>query len=455
MLRNLALFLVVVLCLVPNLALGQIGIQKRATPSSPGLNRERGLAILLNIKEAIEERYYDKTYNGIDLDARFKSAAERIRKLDANWQIYRVIAQVVLDFDDSHTIFYPPERLKRVQYGFSLQMIGETCYVVDVKKGSDAESKGLKVGDVVNRIGSFRPDRSNLWKINYLYYSVDPQEVLKLSVLGADNTPKDVEIKAAFRSEEENELEARKRRKAKLDDPYKCRELNTETIACKLRTFAVGTDRIDKLMKEVSGYKKMILDLRGNDGGYVKTEQYLTGFFFDRDVKIGDLVSRGKTSERLAKPQKNGGFKGELVVLIDSDSRSAAEVFARVIQIEKRGQIVGDVSSGMVMTSQFHSLTTVRPGKPDFEFSVFGLNLTIADLIMSDGNRLEKVGVVPDHPLGPTRTGLANGADPVLAFAAGLLKVKITPEEAGKFYFLTTKPEGGDDETTTDDENKS
>lgn len=447
MLRSkLFLFLILLLCLAPISTIGQPGGIKRVpVPSSPGANRQNGLSILYNIKKAIEIDYYDKTYHGIDLDAKFDTAAERIKKLDANWQIYRVIAQLIMDFDDSHTKFYPPERVRRVEYGFSLQMIAKTCYVVDVKKGSDAEAKGLKVGDVVVGVGSFVPSREILWKINYLYYELDPQQSLKISVLGPDNAPRDIEIKAAFRSVAEQNKEALKRRKEKLDDPYKCQAINTETVACKLRTFSVGSGVIDKMMKEVLKYKNLVLDLRGNSGGYVKTEAYLTGYFFDRDVKIGDFITRNKSSERFAKSQKADAFKGELVVLIDSDSASAAEVFARVIQLEKRGKVVGDVSSGMVMTSRFHSMTTVRPGQQDFEFSVFGLNLTFADLVMSDGKRLEKIGVIPDHAVGPTREALVKGNDPILAFAAGLLKAGLTPEDAGKFYFITTKPEDDDD----------
>lgn len=452
-LRKLFLFLALFLCLVPGSGLGQ-GIREEGAPSSPGLNRERGLAMLLNIKDALELRYYDKTYRGIDLDAKFKTAEERIKKLDANWQIYRVIGQLIMDLNDSHTVFIPPARVKRVEYGFALQMIGKTCYVVEVKKGSDAEAKGLKVGDVVRAVGSFTPARDTLWKINYLYYSLDPQEVLKISVLGPDQSAKELEIKAAFRSVEERRKEIEQRRKERRENSFRCQAINQETITCKLLTFSVDEKFIDRMMKEVAGYKKFILDLRGNGGGLVKTEMYLTGYFFDHDVKIGDFITRNKKSERMAKTQKANAFMGELAVLIDNNSASASEVFARVIQLEQRGKVVGDVSAGKVMTGQFFRLTTVRPRQPDFEISIFGLGITIGDLIMSDGKRLEGVGVIPDHPIGPTRKALIEGNDPVLAFAAGLLKANLTSEQAGKFYFITRKPEDAADDSETGDGGK-
>src|SRR5205085_968323 len=105
-----------------------------------------------------------------------------------------------------------------------------------------------------------------------------------------------------------------------------------------------------KMIAEIGTHKKLILDLRGNGGGYVKTEEYLTGYFFDHDVKIATFMMRNQTRERIAKSQKEKAFKGDLIVLIDSNSASASEVFSRVIQIEKRGKIVGDVSAGAVMT---------------------------------------------------------------------------------------------------------
>ena len=176
-------------------------------------------------------------------------------------------------------------------------------------------------------------------------------------------------------------------------------------------------------------------------------EEYLSGHFFDRELKIADMITRKKTEVRMAKPVKDRQFKGELIILVDSNSASASEVFARLIQIEKRGKIVGDVSAGAVMTSYNMGLAIER-GPSGFQtFTPYGLNVTVADLIMSDGNRLENVGVVPDHPVGPSARALANRSDPVLAFAAGLLGEKISPEDAGRLEFLFKRAEDEDEET--------
>jgi C-terminal processing protease CtpA/Prc len=155
---------------------------------------------------------------------------------------------------------------------------------------------------------------------------------------------------------------------------------------------------------------------------------------------------RQKIKERTAKPLKDKTYKGELVVLIDSNSASASEVFARVVQLEKRGKVVGDVSAGAVMTSISLGMANVRGPESLLTFSVYGISVTIADLIMADGKRLENAGVIPDYLVGPTGTALFAKTDPVLSYAASLFGAKISAEEAGQFYFITSKPEGDDDD---------
>lgn len=123
-------------------AVAQIRIDEVVGKSRPGLNRDRGIGMLKRVKEALETFYYDKNYRGIDIDAKFKEASEKIKTLDTNAQIFRVIASLLMEFNDSHTRFYPPGRSNRVEYGFSMQMIGDQAVIIDVKKGSDAEKRG-------------------------------------------------------------------------------------------------------------------------------------------------------------------------------------------------------------------------------------------------------------------------------------------------------------------------
>ena len=414
-------------------------------------NREMGLAMLGEMKKILEEYYYDPHYHGIDLKARFKVAEDRIKTLNYNWQVLRVLAQVLLDFNDSHTSFIPPPRTDYFQYGFSFQMIGEKCFVTNVKKGSDAEKRGLSVGDQVLAIGKYSPTRDNLWKIMYLLYRLDPVNTVDLKIKNLSGEEKQLTVTARTMTEKEYKEERKKHKDDEAAKPFKCQEISLEVIACKLYTFMADKGQIDKMMKQVNQHSKFILDLRGNGGGLVSTDEYLIGYLFDHDVKIADVVTRQKTEIHMAHNKGDKAFKGELVVLIDSKSASASEVLARVVQLERRGKIIGDVSRGAVMTSITQGLFGKLSGFEYAAITYTGMSVTIADLIMKDGSRIEGVGVIPDEAIGPTGFALAHGSDPILSYAATKLGAKLTPEQAGQFYFITEKPEGEGEQSETED----
>lgn len=117
------------------------------------------------------------------------------------------------------------------------------------------------------------------------------------------------------------------------------------------------------------------------------------------------------------------------MVLVDSKSGSAAEIFARVVQIEKRGVVIGDRTAGAVMQSRTFGR---QMGLDTVIF--YGVSVTNADVIMADGKSLEGVGVTPDELLLPTAADLAAKRDPVLTRAAAMAGFELPPDKAGAMF---------------------
>jgi carboxyl-terminal processing protease len=133
----------------------------------------------------------------------------------------------------------------------------------------------------------------------------------------------------------------------------------------------------------------------------------------------------------MAKGHGDQIFKGQLVVLVDGESASAAELFARLVQLEKRGTVIGDRSAGADMQSLTYPL---QLGVDKVIY--YGVNITRADVIMADGQSLEHVGIMPDELILPTAADMAAGRDPVLARATALVGIKLDPEKASTFFPL-------------------
>jgi C-terminal processing protease CtpA/Prc len=97
--------------------------------------------------------------------------------------------------------------------------------------------------------------------------------------------------------------------------------------------------------------------------------------------------------------------------------------------LQLRGaKVVGDATPGLVRGSE-----TKRHAAGDGEYKVlYGVQVTLFDIAMGDGTRLEGRGVRPDLLSLPTSDDLERGADPVLAKAAASLGVSLDPLRAGR-----------------------
>jgi C-terminal processing protease CtpA/Prc len=404
-------------------------------------DRNRGRAMLALVRDYLKEFYYDTAYHGMDLEARFKAAEAKIGEAQTLSQVLGVIAQAVTELNDSHTFFIPPPRPVDVDYGWKMQAIGDAVYVTAVKPGSDAEAQGLKPGDEVLSVDGFRPTRPTLWKMEYNYAVLRPQPGKRVVVRSPDGTQRELALKAKVEKLDKavnlvqvfNEYEEERDDEKKLPRFYQQGDGADAVFIWKLREFGFSDSRVDETISQARKGKGLVLDLRGNPGGAVKTLQRMLSYIFERDVKIGEMKERKKSKQLVAKTR--GGekvFKGQLVVLVDGGSGSAAELFARIVQLEKRGTVVGDRTAGAVMVSN------VRPGLlgdvSSGNMIPYGLSVTIADILLSDGQSLEHVGVTPDVLLLPTAADLRDRRDPVLARAVELAGGRISPEKAGLLF---------------------
>jgi C-terminal processing protease CtpA/Prc len=427
-----ATVLIAGLCLIAPRAL-------QSALAQPDLNfeRERGRVILRTIKDDLKKNYYDTGYHGMDVEARFSAADAKMKEAASVGQIFGIIAQALIDLNDSHTFFLPPGRANRTEYGWQMQAFGDKVFVSAVKPGSDAEKKGLKTGDQILSVGGYEPTREELWKLVYMFYTLRPQPGLRILLRSPDGQQRQLDVMAKVKQgklvkdltgQDINDLI----REAEDEDRLNRQrfvEASDKLLIWKMPDFAIEGGEVDVMMGKARKREALILDLRGNPGGYVKTLEWFAGYFFDKEIKIADLKGRKEMKPQKSKPHGDRQFKGKLVVLVDSKSGSAAEIFARVIQLEKRGAVIGDRTAGAVMQSRTfdHQI-----GMDTVVF--FGASVTNADVIMSDGKSLEGVGVTPDELLLPTAADLAAKRDPVLARAASMVGFELPHDKAGAMF---------------------
>jgi C-terminal processing protease CtpA/Prc len=398
-------------------------------------DRDRAIDMLRTIKSDVKKNYYDTKFHGLDVEARFHEAEQKISSAPSMNYALADIAGALDALNDSHTFFLPPPRPYTHTYGWRMEAIGETgCFVTAVKPGSDASSKGVKVGDEVMEINGHPTAREYLWKMQYLYDVLRPQPGLRVVFRSPDGTTRQVDTMAKMTSKKRlvdfTDIFDFIRQEENAEWLTRARyvELPSGVTVWKLPDFDFSPDHADNILGKMHSNEALILDLRGNPGGRVDALERFIGGLIDHEIKIADRVGRKSLKPQMAKPHGKV-FSGKLIVLVDSQSASAAEIFARVMQLEDRGKVVGDRSSGSVM----ESLGYQHEAGADI-VAEYGASITEADVFMKDGKSLEKVGVTPDVLVLPTGADLAAGRDPAMARALELAGVKMSPEQAGKFF---------------------
>lgn len=428
-------------------------------------DRKLPMEVLHWVQESVDKSYYDPMFRGMDMNARFRQAEAKIQAATSYGDAMESVQWALQGLHDSQTYLIPPPQPYEFNHGFDFQFYGNECFITKVKPGSDAEKQGLKAGDKLLAINQQRLVRSEFQELRRSLYLIAPRAEMHLTVVPmGEKSAKELTTRAEIH-ELPARLDSDSTRDSGFDLKWKLRKAQSEFYYARPRSYELGDVMVWKqptftnavsllvapteplpplgvkansILEKSRKSRALVLDLRGNHGGRFTGLQWLVGGMFDHEVLICDVLSRGNRNPESAKAVGKHPFKGMLIVLVDSETSSEAEVFARFVQLEKRGFVIGDQTSGRMKITVpfFHQgflagSTRVAPRLAG-ETLEYGVMLSTGEVMMKDGKNLDRIGVTPDLKLLPTPEDLAAGRDPALSMAISLAGHKIDPEQAGE-----------------------
>jgi carboxyl-terminal processing protease len=186
-----------------------------------------------------------------------------------------------------------------------------------------------------------------------------------------------------------------------------------------LKVSQFSTDTVPLAQKAAQEFKAkrvraVILDLRGDPGGYLNAAVGLSSLWLD-DGKTVVQERRGGTVVDTETADGDNILKGlPTVVLIDGGSASASEITAGALHDNDAAQLVGEKSFGKGSVQQVEKL-------PDGS----ELKVTIARWYTPDGKNIDKQGIKPDVSVSGDGVNIAEGKDPQKDKAAQILQAKL------------------------------
>ena len=169
--------------------------------------------------------------------------------------------------------------------------------------------------------------------------------------------------------------------------------------------------KVQKIAQEFSkkGVNKVILDLRGNGGGYVSAAQDLLSLWLDNEpvliqksLHFGDSISRTSSGKAILKDTKT-------IVLVNGSTASASEITAGALQDYKKATIVGETTYGKGVVQQLFDLSKGTT-----------LKVTTAEWYTPNERSINKTGITPDIEVERSYEDINTMKDPQLEKAKEL-----------------------------------
>jgi carboxyl-terminal processing protease len=287
----------------------------------------------------------------------------------------------------------------------SCSAIGNGCELAVVKPipGSPAESQGVLAGDIIVSVDGTSLDGKTLDQATSLIRG-DVGTSVTIGLLRDGRSISISIVRAVF-----NQPEITTRTLANGKVAYIAISGVNDVAASQFHdALAAALD---------AGQTSIVLDLRGNPGGYVESAEKIASEFIPDGALAYQQDSAGNQSSVDATP---GGLATDpsikVVVLVDGNTASAAEIIAGALQARHRGILIGSKTFGKGVVQAWLPL-------PD---NFGGIHLTVARWLTPDKVWIQGTGLQPDVPVDTSNARA--GTDPVLD--AALTNLGFAPEPA-------------------------
>lgn len=323
-------------------------------------------------------------------------------------KVWGAIQGLTNSLGDPYTVFMPPSEAEMFAddikgnfsgVGMEIGIQDEVLTVIAPLKETPAERAGIKSGDKIIKIDSTETKD----------FSTD--KAVKM-IRGKRGTP----VKLTILREGEKELLEITIVRDNINIPTIKTEVKEDVFIISLYSFSANSsDLFRNALREFveSGKTKLILDLRGNPGGYMEAAIDMASWFLPAGKVLVTENYGINGGEKIHRSRGYNVFNDNLkfAILVDGGSASASEILAGALQEHNIAKLVGSKTFGKGSVQELISIT------PDTS-----LKITVARWFTPNGKSISKSGLEPDYDVKITKKDFENKNDPQLEKAIEILK---------------------------------
>jgi carboxyl-terminal processing protease len=373
--------------------------------------------------QTVYEKHFDPTFGGIDWRKVHDRYKPQISAAKSNSEFFSITNKMLFELNLSHLLVISPDDLKRYMpvlfaegtIGVDIRLIDHNAVITRIKSGSPGAQAGLGLGYIILSIDGkpieqiikdseafLIPPFNSYNRLNNITNIImghiyGPPDTL-MSIVYLDENGKTHEKTLTRKSRGQGKIISEAMPPFFIDFQVKHLENNIGYIWFNHFAEPVGV-KFSTAIKSMSDSPGIIIDLRGNPGGYFKVVDAIARNLLDKKTLFYRFKMRNGTIDKILNPSQKT-FNGTVVVLIDFTSTSSSELFAGSMQDIGRAIIIGVRSPGFLLVANWIKLLNGA-----------SFMYTIGQPFIPKGSVIEGKGVMPDIEVELDRTSLLQGID--------------------------------------------